>query len=158
MRRQGPNVAAGIAAPGFSDPSLGASAWNVNLASLNGCFSRKARHDDAEDHEHPDVGLFTVNMLAPALKFKRRSEHESALESLRATKRVCTTDEPVTAGAVGGAEGGPVTLEPDFGTDLYQAVGQSSGTAATLATMAVLLQIIVKRLEVVEVANINYPR
>ena len=109
VRRQGPNVAAGIAAPGFSDPPLGASAWNVNLASLKGCFSRKARHDDAEDHEHPDVGLFTVNMLAPALKFKRRSEHESALESLRATKRVCTTDEPVTAGAVGGAEGGIVT-------------------------------------------------
>ena len=150
-RRQGPSVVAGSNAGVHTDPRHGVSAWTVQLAAMTSVFRKNAAEEGAVEHEDPDGGLFANSMLAPAMKCKGRLDHDSALESLRATKRACTINVCGNGEPSHGSGEGTFSEQADFGTDLYHAVHTSSGTSTTLSNIAVLLQIIVKRLEVLEV-------
>ena len=126
-----------------------ASAWSKATTTMTDLLARHEADGDSHEHEQGPDGLFPNYMFRSSKKLKAKGDPASATELMRAYVSVCTsTPRPVDA-----PSGGQVSMvtEPDFGSDMFEYVTQTDNTKEMIGRMAGLLQLVVKKTEVLEV-------
>ncbi len=126
-----------------------ANNWSVIQRDVQSVFvEHEQGGSERRTHEMPGDGLLCGYLTNSALKHKGLGHHVGALELMRCVQGVLTS-KPQLGGA--GAAELANTSVPDLGTDFYDYVESGTSTSDRTLRLAGLLQLGLKKIEVVEV-------
>ena len=130
-------------------PPAEANNWSVLQRDVQSVFvEHEQGGSERHPHEMPGDGLLSGYLTKSALKHNGRGNHVGALELMRCVQGVLTS-KPQLGGA-GAAELANKSI-PDLGTEFYDYVESGTSSADRTLKLAILLQLGLKKIVVVEV-------